>query len=126
MNNKQISEFDLPESFQKLCENYSIVTLGQANELINSLIKLSVNIPSEITIGTLLRAQQVINENLDKETQEQLKQPPIKYNLDGYKLDKPVRKIDKEPLAGLLKLDDIIDKNKKDKTNPEEKNDDVY
>jgi len=126
MKNKdiQLKDLDLPDSFLKLCENYSIVTLIQASELINRLLNISANIPSDITVDTLLMVQNKINENLDKENQELLQQPITKYNLDGYKIEGTVRNHTEKHSSGLRNLNDLMKDSDKDKL--EEKNDDVY
>jgi len=124
-NQKKITDLGLPIEFIRLCDDYSIVTLIQASELITRLLEMSANIPNNLTINMLLTIQQTINENLDAKTREQLNLPFHEYRLDGYPVNNPVTSDKKDISSGKMDLDELFEKSERATDDLEKDNDDV-
>lgn len=94
----------LPDQFLTLCQQYSIVTLLQALELIQRLLEAPSRLPEGITLELLNSVRAQITAALPPELLEQLRQPPTVFPLDGLILDPPPE----SDCSGELSLEELL------------------
>lgn len=106
MESFYIMDLELPRPFVHFCEQYSVVTLAQAMELVHRMRFSSGQLPEGITSEILDDVQTLISGQLSPESLMLLQQPLPDFPLNGLRVEDR----DQITLDGERFLEDILDK----------------
>ena len=102
-----LSDLELPTYFAQLCQNYSIVTLFQALELIQRLLEKPDLLPDGITLEMITSLWTELSSHLSQEALDLLQESVPNYPLDGLIVDPAPE----HELNGVQSLKEFLNRN---------------
>ncbi|SMD14954.1 hypothetical protein SAMN02746065_1612 [Desulfocicer vacuolatum DSM 3385] len=113
-----LSDLELPAYFVQLCQEYSVMTLLQALELIQRLLEKPELLPEDVTLEMINSLLTELNSHLSQEALDLLQEPVPSYPLDGLILEQPPE----QEMNGEQSLKEFLERNVEPTADPQKDN----